>query len=202
MGRRPRAARGRRQHPLATCRWARKEGLEEERRLFYVALTRPRRALHVYFPLRYHHHRGAHDDKHSWAQPSRFLDAGVLAVMDQISLGCRPAGGALDQHQRGHRRHRHRTARVALGVTDPTEVNAVRRRAAVARAKRAATVVDDPALAAWPGRGQQLPTTAPHLGTLGQVRPLWSAGTSPRRWRRPPIRTRRLTSSRPRGRAA
>lgn len=61
------------------------EGLEEERRLFYVAVTRPRRALHVYFPLRYHHHRNAHDDKHSWAQPSRFLDDGVLAAMDQIS---------------------------------------------------------------------------------------------------------------------
>ena len=63
-----------------------KEGLEEERRLFYVALTRPRRALHIYFPLRYHHHRNAQDDKHSWAQPSRFLDDGVMAVLDQVTL--------------------------------------------------------------------------------------------------------------------
>jgi DNA helicase II / ATP-dependent DNA helicase PcrA len=62
------------------------EGLEEERRLFYVALTRPRRALHVYFPLRYHHHRGAHDDAHSWAQPSRFLSGGVSPTLDEVWL--------------------------------------------------------------------------------------------------------------------
>jgi DNA helicase-2/ATP-dependent DNA helicase PcrA len=31
------------------------KGLEEERRLFYVAVTRPRRHLHVYVPLRFHY---------------------------------------------------------------------------------------------------------------------------------------------------
>jgi DNA helicase-2/ATP-dependent DNA helicase PcrA len=31
------------------------EGVEEERRLFYVAITRPRRHLHLYAPRRYHH---------------------------------------------------------------------------------------------------------------------------------------------------
>lgn len=51
------------------------EGLEEERRLFYVATTRARSYLDVYVPLRYHHHPNARDDKHSWAQPSRFLAA-------------------------------------------------------------------------------------------------------------------------------
>jgi DNA helicase-2/ATP-dependent DNA helicase PcrA len=63
------------------------QGLEEERRLFYVAVTRPRKALHVYVPLRYHHHPRARDDKHSWAQPSRFLSAGVREHLEEISLG-------------------------------------------------------------------------------------------------------------------
>jgi DNA helicase-2/ATP-dependent DNA helicase PcrA len=58
-------------------------GLEEERRLFYVAITRPRRALHVYVPLRYHHHVRAHDDAHSWSQPSRFLSGGVTNHFDE-----------------------------------------------------------------------------------------------------------------------
>ena len=31
------------------------EGVEEERRLFYVALTRAREHLHIYAPLRFHH---------------------------------------------------------------------------------------------------------------------------------------------------
>ena len=59
------------------------KGLEEERRLFYVAMTRPRRALHVYVPLRYHHHPRAHDDAHSWSQPSRFLSGGVTDHFDE-----------------------------------------------------------------------------------------------------------------------
>ena len=57
-----------------------REGLEEERRLFYVALTRPRRRLHVYVPLRYHHRPRGRDDAHSYAQPSRFLDPEVRAL--------------------------------------------------------------------------------------------------------------------------
>ncbi len=60
------------------------EGLEEERRLFYVALTRARRNLAIYVPLRYHHHRGG--DDHSWAQPSRFLSPRVRSTLDETAL--------------------------------------------------------------------------------------------------------------------
>jgi len=60
------------------------EGLEEERRLFYVAVTRARRNLAIYVPLRYHHHRVR--DEHSWAQPSRFLSDSVRATLGEIPV--------------------------------------------------------------------------------------------------------------------
>ena len=44
------------------------DGVDEERRLFYVALTRARRHLHLYAPLRYHHGDPAgRTDRHSYA---------------------------------------------------------------------------------------------------------------------------------------
>ena len=58
------------------------EGLEEERRLFYVAVTRARRNLAIYVPLRYHHHRIR--DEHSWAQPSRFLSESVRLTLTDV----------------------------------------------------------------------------------------------------------------------
>jgi DNA helicase-2/ATP-dependent DNA helicase PcrA len=60
------------------------QGLEEERRVFYVALTRARKALHVYFPLRHHHRPRGRDDSHGWAQPSRFLSAEVRSNFDEV----------------------------------------------------------------------------------------------------------------------
>jgi len=65
------------------------EGLEEERRLFYVAVTRARRNLSVYVPLRYHHHRVR--DDHSWAQPSRFLSPAVRTAFEESTARSRKA---------------------------------------------------------------------------------------------------------------
>ncbi len=61
-----------------------RNGLEEERRLFYVALTRARHDVQVYVPLRYHHRPNG--DRHSWSQPSRFLSPSVKATMDEVTL--------------------------------------------------------------------------------------------------------------------
>jgi DNA helicase-2/ATP-dependent DNA helicase PcrA len=59
-------------------------GLEEEQRLFYVAVTRARDELAIYAPLRMPHHRRARDDKHSYAPESRFFTKDALAVMDVV----------------------------------------------------------------------------------------------------------------------
>jgi DNA helicase-2/ATP-dependent DNA helicase PcrA len=67
-----------------------KHGLEEERRLFYVAVTRARHTLDVYVPVRYHHRPSG--DRHSWAQPSRFLSESVRATMQEVTV-VRPEDG-------------------------------------------------------------------------------------------------------------
>jgi DNA helicase-2/ATP-dependent DNA helicase PcrA len=59
-------------------------GLAEERRLFYVAVTRARDQLFLYAPLRLHHHRMASDDRHSYGQLTRFLDDRALAACDAV----------------------------------------------------------------------------------------------------------------------
>jgi DNA helicase II / ATP-dependent DNA helicase PcrA len=61
------------------------DGLEEERRVFYVALTRARHALHLYAPERYHHHPNGRDDRHDWGQLSRFLTDGVRSRLEQLT---------------------------------------------------------------------------------------------------------------------
>jgi len=57
-------------------------GVEEERRLLYVALTRAKDHLHVLFPQRFYHRRFGGDDRHSYAPLSRFLSA----VTDSFTL--------------------------------------------------------------------------------------------------------------------
>ena len=61
-----------------------KEGLEEERRLFYVALTRPRRSLSVYVPVRYYHRPRARDDAHGYGKPSRFLNERFQSLCEVV----------------------------------------------------------------------------------------------------------------------
>ena len=64
--------------------------IEEERRLFYVALTRAHEHLHIYAPLRYHHggsfRRG---DVHSYAQRTRFLPPAVDGLLDHRAVRAR-----------------------------------------------------------------------------------------------------------------
>ena len=60
-----------------------REEIEEERRLFYVALTRAKEGLNVYFPLRSYSSRGGRGDRHSFSQLTRFLTPEARALMEQ-----------------------------------------------------------------------------------------------------------------------
>ena len=64
-------------------------GLAEERRLFYVAVTRARDELYLYAPLRLHHHRTGRDDRHGYAQVSRFLDGRAQARCEIVEAAPR-----------------------------------------------------------------------------------------------------------------
>ena len=60
--------------------------IEEERRLFYVALTRAKDLLDVCMPLRYYAKKWSTGDRHSYAQLTRFLPDSVLAHFERVSL--------------------------------------------------------------------------------------------------------------------
>jgi DNA helicase-2/ATP-dependent DNA helicase PcrA len=63
------------------------DGIAEERRLFYVALTRARRRLHVYVPARYYHRPRASDDRHGYGEASRFLSDAVQSLFERSHAG-------------------------------------------------------------------------------------------------------------------
>jgi DNA helicase-2/ATP-dependent DNA helicase PcrA len=61
------------------------EQIEEERRLFYVALTRAKAFLEVCFPLRYYAKKWATGDRHSYAQLTRFLPELITQHFERVS---------------------------------------------------------------------------------------------------------------------
>jgi DNA helicase II / ATP-dependent DNA helicase PcrA len=62
------------------------EEIDEERRLFYVAMTRAKDWLYVYFPLRYYHRKGSMRDQHSYAQLTRFITPEVRSLFEERTI--------------------------------------------------------------------------------------------------------------------
>lgn len=60
--------------------------IEEERRLFYVALTRARDFLEVCVPLKYYAKKWSTGDRHSFAQVTRFLPDALLECFERVSM--------------------------------------------------------------------------------------------------------------------
>jgi DNA helicase II / ATP-dependent DNA helicase PcrA len=65
-------------------------GLEEEQRLFYVAVTRARDSLRIYTPLRLPTHPTSFTARHVLAKPSRFLTDEARAAMDVVGETAAP----------------------------------------------------------------------------------------------------------------
>jgi DNA helicase II / ATP-dependent DNA helicase PcrA len=69
--------------------------IEEERRLFYVALSRAKSSLDVIHPQRYYFHGRMQSDLHSYSQRTRFLPDKLLPLFEVLTLkgdGGREAG--------------------------------------------------------------------------------------------------------------
>jgi DNA helicase-2/ATP-dependent DNA helicase PcrA len=64
-----------------------KEGIEEERRLFYVSVTRAKKWLSIYFPLKWFRRRHGKDDDHRYGQLTRFLPEAIRELFDQEVVG-------------------------------------------------------------------------------------------------------------------
>ena len=64
-----------------------KEEIEEELRLFYVALTRAKTWLYVCHPERYYFHGRFKSDAHSFSQLTRFLPEDILPLFERRSAG-------------------------------------------------------------------------------------------------------------------
>ena len=62
------------------------EEIEEERRLFYVALTRAKDFLEVCFPLKYYAKKWSTGDRHTFAQLTRFLPDSILDRFERVTL--------------------------------------------------------------------------------------------------------------------
>ncbi len=69
--------------------------IEEERRLFYVAMTRARDFLEVCMPLRYYARKWSTGDRHSYAQLTRFIPDSILDRFERVNLP--PAAPAVDE---------------------------------------------------------------------------------------------------------
>lgn len=61
------------------------EEIEEERRLFYVALTRAKDWLYITVPQRYYFSGRFRSDAHSYSQPTRFLTRDARKACDEIA---------------------------------------------------------------------------------------------------------------------
>lgn len=59
------------------------DGVDEERRLFYVAMTRAKDFLYIYFPLRFFFRRSGVSDRHGMAQLTRFITPDVRRLLEE-----------------------------------------------------------------------------------------------------------------------
>ena len=59
--------------------------IEEERRLLYVAMTRARDRMEIYFPLRYYRRPRGRDDAHGYAQLTRFIPEEIRRLFESTA---------------------------------------------------------------------------------------------------------------------
>ena len=69
------------------------EEIEEERRLFYVALTRAKDWLYVCYPLRYYTYPRSFSDVHGYAQLTRFLPRETRRLFDEVQAATTTSPG-------------------------------------------------------------------------------------------------------------